>query len=164
MGGLVMMRSTPAGKAFVKSSGVMVLASMGRRVSQPSIASWGSRSGYLALRQFSRHVAMPPQISTKWMGMWGRMYLGVSTRAGFDGGLEGRGGSLGGVRGDMAARRPGRVSWGGPLGGVGLSLRLPCIREESELFCRHVTCDAQGRCGYLMDPFNAGELVSDLIV
>ncbi len=31
-GGLVIMRSTLAGTAYVKSSGVMVLASMGRRV------------------------------------------------------------------------------------------------------------------------------------
>ena len=40
-----MMRSTLAGKACVNSSGVMVLASMGRRVYQPSIASGGSKRG-----------------------------------------------------------------------------------------------------------------------
>ena len=120
MGGLVMMRFTPARKACVKSSGVMVLASTGRRVSHPSIASWGSWRGFLALRRASlcevaecasgsmsihvyeatecpdlrvasRPVAMPPQISTRWMGLWGRMYLGLSIRADFGGGLEGRG-------------------------------------------------------------------------
>ena len=54
----------------------------------------------------------------------------------------------------------GAVRWGG----VGLSLRLPCIREESELLCRHVTCVAEGRAEYLIDPFNADELVSALFV
>jgi hypothetical protein len=147
MGGLVMMRSTPVGKACVKSSGVMVLASMGRRPSQSSIASWGSRRGCLALtraslcevaecaagsmstnvyeatecpdlRMASRPVAIPPQISTRWVGLWGRMYLGVSARAGFGGGLEGRGGSLGGVRGNMAAGQTGKGLMGRSAGGV----------------------------------------------
>ena len=40
-----MMRTTPAGKAYVKRVGVMVLVSMGRRVSHPSIASWGKKRG-----------------------------------------------------------------------------------------------------------------------
>ena len=45
MGGLVMMRFTPAGKACVNNAGVIVLASMGRRVSHPYIPSGGSRRG-----------------------------------------------------------------------------------------------------------------------
>jgi hypothetical protein len=60
--------------------------------------------------------------------------------------------------------RLGRVSWGGPLRGVGLSLRLPCVREESELLCCHMTCAAEGRAEYLMDPFHDDELVSALFV
>ena len=40
-----MMRSTLAGKACVNSSGVMVLASMGRWVSHPSISSGGRSRG-----------------------------------------------------------------------------------------------------------------------
>jgi hypothetical protein len=32
---------------------------------------------WLALRTTSRHVAMPPHSSTKWMGLWGRVYLGM---------------------------------------------------------------------------------------
>jgi len=46
-----MMRSTPAEKACVNSSGVMVLASIGRRVSHPSIASGGRRRGCRSLRR-----------------------------------------------------------------------------------------------------------------
>ena len=147
MGGLVMMMSTPAGKACVNSSGVMVLASMGRRVSHPSIASGGSRRGCLSrrraslcemavcasgsmsahvyeatawpdLRTASSYVAMPPHSSTKWMGLWGRMYLGMFARAGFGGGLEGLGGSMGGVRGDMAAGQSGKGLMGRSAGGV----------------------------------------------
>ena len=93
MGGLVMMRSTPAGKVFVNSSGVMVLTSSGRRVSQHSVASGGNKRGcrlwrraslckvavcasesisarvyeataWPALRTASSLVAMPPQSST----------------------------------------------------------------------------------------------------
>ena len=45
MVGLVMMRYAPAGKACVNRTGVMVLASMGRRVSHPSIASRLRRRG-----------------------------------------------------------------------------------------------------------------------
>ena len=40
-----MMRSTPAGNACVNIAGVIVLASMGMRVSHPSIASGGRRRG-----------------------------------------------------------------------------------------------------------------------
>ncbi len=109
MGGLAMMRSTPAGKACVNSSGVMVLVSIERRVSQPFIASGGSRRGCRAwsraslcdvavcafgsmsahvyeatawpdLRIASSLVAMPPQSSTRWMGLWGRIYLGMVVR------------------------------------------------------------------------------------
>jgi len=40
------MMSVPAGKACVNSTGVMVLVSMGRRVSHPSVAVRGRRSGY----------------------------------------------------------------------------------------------------------------------
>ena len=109
MGGLVMMRSDPAGNACVNSAGVMVLATMGRRMPHPSIASKRRRRGcrlsskaslyvvavcasgsmsthvykatsWSALRTDSRHVAMPPHSSTRWMGLWGRMYLGMFAR------------------------------------------------------------------------------------
>ena len=109
-GGLAIMRSTPAGEACVNSAGVVVLASMGRRVSHPSIASVGSRMGcrlcsrpslcvvavwafwsmsahvykataWPALKTPSSHVAMPPQSSTMWMGLWGRLNLGMVARA-----------------------------------------------------------------------------------
>ena len=46
MGGLEAMMSTPAGKAYVNSVGVMVLVFMGRRVSHPRVAVRGRRSGY----------------------------------------------------------------------------------------------------------------------
>jgi len=146
MGGLIMMRSTPAGKACVNSSGMMVLASIERRVSHPSIASRGSRGGcrswrrvslcevagcasgsmsthvYEAtacpdLRTASSLVAMPPHRSTKWMGLWGRMYLGMFARAGFGGCLDGRGGSMSGVRGDMTAGQTGKGLTGRSAGG-----------------------------------------------
>ena len=146
MGGLVMMKSTPAGKACVNSSGVMDLASMGKRVSHPSMASRGSRRGcrmwrreslcevavcasgsmsthvydattWPALRIDSSPVAMPPHNSTRWMGLWGRMYLGVSARASVGGCLEVRGGSMGGVRGDMAAGQTGKGLMGRSAGG-----------------------------------------------
>ena len=42
-----------------------------------------------ALRIASSPVAMPPQSSTKWMGLWGRVYLGM-----FASGAGGRGVSL----------------------------------------------------------------------
>ena len=152
MGGLAMMRSTPAGKACVNSSGVMDLASMGRRVSHPSMASRGSRRGcrmwrreslcevavcasgsmsthvYEAtawpdLRIDSSPVAMPPHNSTRWRGPWGRMYLGVSASARVGVGLEVRGGSLGGVRGNMAAGQAGRgLMWGVASGVSGCPL------------------------------------------
>ena len=126
-----MMRSTPAGKACVKRGGVMVLISKGRRVSHPSIASWGRRRGcrlcnrailcvvvvcasgsmyayvyettaWLALRIASIHVAMPPQSSTRWMGLMGRKNLGMVVRAedekvSFGTGLEGLSFPVGGV-------------------------------------------------------------------
>jgi hypothetical protein len=137
-----MMRATPAGKACVNSSGVMDMASMGRRVSHPSMAPSGSRRGcrmwrraslcevavcasgsmsthvyaattWPALRIDSSPVAMPPHNSR----LRGRMYLGVSARASVGGGLEVRGGTMGGVRGDMAAGQAGRASCGVPLVG-----------------------------------------------
>ena len=87
----------------------------------------------------------------------------MSARAGFGDGLESRGGSLGGVRGDMAAGQTGkglmRRSAGG---GVGLSPHLSRVREESELVCRHLTGAAEGRGKDLMDAFHADELVSAL--
>ena len=95
-----MMRSTPAGEACVNSAGVIILASMERRVSHPSIASGGNRRGcrlcswaspcvvavwasgsmsahvyeataWHALRTSSSPVTMPPQNSTMWMCLWG---------------------------------------------------------------------------------------------
>ena len=99
-GGLVIMKSIPVGKACVKSSIEMVLASMGRRVSHPRIASGGRRWGLLVWRRVSRcdtpvsasesvsahvyeattwplffyasrPVTIPPQSSTKRNGLWG---------------------------------------------------------------------------------------------
>ncbi len=152
MGGLVMMRSTPAGKVCVNSSGVMDLASMGRRVSHPSMACRGSRRGCrmwgreslceVAVRasgSMSTHVydatswpdlridyspvAMTSHNSTKWMGLRGKMYLGVSARASVGGGLEVRGGTVGGVRGDTAAGQAGRgLMWGAASGVSGCPL------------------------------------------
>jgi len=110
MGGLVMTRSTPAMKICVNSAGVIVLASMGRRVSHPSIDSGGSKRGcrlcsraslcvvavwasesmsahvyeataWPTLRIASCFVAMPQQSSTRWMGLWGRVNLGIVARA-----------------------------------------------------------------------------------
>ena len=46
-----MMRSVPAGKTY--SSGVMVLLSIGRRVSHPSIASGGRKRGCRLCRRMS---------------------------------------------------------------------------------------------------------------
>ena len=147
-----MMRSTPAGKACVNSSDVIVLASMGRRESQPSIASGGRRrgcrlwsratlsdvavwgSGYMsahvykatawpALNSASSHVAMPPQSSTRWMGLRGRIYLGMFVRVwgegvSFSGCLKDFGIPNGGVRGDMAAGQTGKGLVGRSAGGV----------------------------------------------
>ncbi len=48
-----MMRSAPAGTACANSSGVMVLASIGGRVSHPSMASGGSKSGCRSWRRAS---------------------------------------------------------------------------------------------------------------
>jgi hypothetical protein len=152
MGGLFMMRSTLSGKAFVNSSVVIVLASMGRRVSHPSIASGGRRRGcrlcsraslcdvvvrasgsmsahvyeataWPALKIASSIVAMPPQISTRWMGIRGRIYLGMLARAwgegvSFGGCLEDFGMPNGGVRGDMAAGQTGKGLIGRSAGGV----------------------------------------------
>ena len=55
------------------------------------------------LRTDSSSVSMPPHNSTRWMGLWGRMYLGMSVRAGFGGGLEGLGFPVSGVRGEIDA-------------------------------------------------------------
>jgi hypothetical protein len=85
-GGLVTMRSAHAGKACANMAGVMVPASMGSRDSLcivPVCAS-GSMSAHVyeatswpALRIASSLVVMPPQSSTKWMGLWGRVCLGM---------------------------------------------------------------------------------------
>ena len=106
MGGLAMMKSTPARKACAHKAGLMVRVSMGRRVSHPSMASRGRRLGCLpwslaslcavavwasgsmsvqvyeatswpALSTASSHGAMLPHSSTKWMVLWGRVYLGM---------------------------------------------------------------------------------------
>ena len=121
MGGLAIMRSTPAGKACANKAGVMVRVSMGRRVSQPSMASRGRRLGCLpwslaslcvvavwasgsmsvhvyeatswpALSTASSPVAMPPHSSTKWMGLWGRVNLGMFDSGGGGCPLYGEGG------------------------------------------------------------------------
>jgi hypothetical protein len=105
-GGLVMTKSTLAGKACANKAGDMVRASMGRRVSHPSIASSERRLGcrpwslaslcavavwvsgsisahvyeatsWLALRIASSLVAMPPHSSTMLMGLRGKVYLGM---------------------------------------------------------------------------------------
>ncbi len=89
----------------------------------------------------------------------------MSVRASVGGGLEGRCGSMGGVRGDIAAGQAGRGLMGRAAGGgVGLSPRLPCVREESELVCRQLACTAEGRGKDSMDAFHVDELVSALIV
>ena len=68
------------------------------------------------------------------------------------------------------ARRYGsRADWEGShgtfrWGGVGSSPHFPCVREESEWVCRHVTGAAEDRGKNLMDAFRADELVSTLIV
>ena len=49
-------------------------------------------------------------------------------------------------------------------GGVGYSPPLPCVREESELVYRRVTCAAEGRGPDLMDAVHVNELVSALVV
>jgi len=50
------------------------------------VAVWASGSmsvqvyeatSWPALSTASSHVAMPPHSSTKWMGLWGRVYLGM---------------------------------------------------------------------------------------
>ena len=72
---------------------------------------------------------------------------------------------MGGVRGDMANGQAGRGLMGRSAGGgVGLSPRLPCVREESELVCRHLTCTAEDSGKDLMDAFHVDELVSALVV
>jgi hypothetical protein len=68
-----------------------------------------------------------------WMGLWGRMYLGVAARAGlsFGGGLEGRCIAMGNVRGAMVAGQNGKGLIGRSAGGgVGSSPHLPCVRED----------------------------------
>ena len=68
------------------------------------------------------------------------------------------------------ARRYGcRADWEGsrgtfPWGGVGSSPQLSCVREESELVCRHVTCAAEGMGKDLVDAFHADEMVFALFV
>ena len=156
-----MMRSTPAGKAFANTTGVIVLASMGRRLSQHSVASGGSRRGcrlciraclcvvavwvsgsmsahvyeataWLALRTASNHVAMPPQSSTRWMGLWERMNLGMFAWALEEGvscgrNLEGLGIPVGGVRGEIDAGHTGKGLAGRSAKGVGGSPPLALV-------------------------------------
>jgi hypothetical protein len=103
------MTPIPAGKACVNSVGVMVLVSMGRRVSHPKIAVRGRRSGYrlrsrLSLfvvaacaagstsdhvydgtawpdfRNASSPVGIPPQSSTGCSDMLGSMNIGMFAR------------------------------------------------------------------------------------
>ena len=49
-------------------------------------------------------------------------------------------------------------------GGVGSSPHLPCVREEFELFRRHVAGAAEDRGKDLVDSIHAGEFVSALLV
>ena len=94
------MRSTPVGKTWVNSSGVMVRVSLGRRVSHPTVASGGRSRGcrlwsmaslwvvavwasgsmsaqvyeatlWPAFRTASNPVAIPPQSSTRWRALGG---------------------------------------------------------------------------------------------
>ena len=75
------------------------------------------------LRIDSSPVAMPPHNSTRWRGLRGRVYLGVSASARVGVRLEVRGGSLGGVRGNMAAGQAGRgLMWGAASGVSGCPL------------------------------------------
>jgi hypothetical protein len=60
--------------------------------------------------------------------------------------------------------RLGRISRDVPLGGVGSSPQLSCVREESEFVYRHVTCVAEGRGKDLVDAFHVDELASALLV
>ena len=68
------------------------------------------------------------------------------------------------------ARRYGsRADWEGShrtflWGVLGLVHLLPCVREESELVCRHLTCTAEGRGKDLMDAIPTDELVSAIFV
>ena len=72
---------------------------------------------------------------------------------------------MGSVREDMAAVQTGKGLMGrSGGGGVGLSPRIPCVREESELVCRHFKCVTEGRGKDLMDAILADELVSALFV
>ena len=64
-----------------------------------------------------------------------------------------------GSRADLEGSH-GECRWGG----VGLSSRFPCVREESELVCRQLTCTAEGRGKDFMDAFHVDELVSALFV
>jgi len=71
---------------------------------------------------------------------------------------------------EWRARRYGsRADWEGShgtflWGGVGLFPLLPCVWEESELFCRHLTSDAEGKGKDLMDAIPDDELFSALFV
>jgi hypothetical protein len=146
------MRSNPVGKACVNSPGVTVLASMGRRMSHPSITPGLMRRGcrlcsraslcvvaVCASGSMSAHVheatawpvfrtdycpvAMPPQSSTRWMGLWGRMYLGMVKRGedggvSLGGGLRGLGFPVGGVFGEIDAGQTGNDLVGCSEGGV----------------------------------------------
>ena len=111
IGGLVMIMSTPAGKACAKRAGVMVMVSIGNLVSHPLVASGGRRRGcracslarrwvvaawasgstsahvyeattWPAFRSAFSPVAMPPQSSTRWIGLSGMWYLGRVARGG----------------------------------------------------------------------------------
>jgi hypothetical protein len=166
-GGLVMMTSTPAEKACEKRAGVMVLASIGMRGSHPEVASGGGRgegAGCVAMRgdgmwRYVRlgPVAMPSQSSTRWMGLWGRWYLGMVTREecvepSLGGGLGGPRGLLGGVYGGMVAGQAGMGLVGLSEGGGGGSASpCQCVREEFDPLRRQLADVAYGRCKDLVD-------------
>ena len=70
-----------------------------------------------------------------------------------------------------SARRYGcQADWEGSRGafrweGVGSSPpQIACVREESELVCRHVTSAAEGMGKDLVNAFHVDELVSVLLV
>ena len=76
-----------------------------------------------ALRNAFNHVAMPPQSSTRWIGIWGRVNLGMVARAwgervSFGGGPKGLGIPIGGVRGEIVAGQTGKGLVGRSAGGV----------------------------------------------
>ncbi len=71
---------------------------------------------------------------------------------------------------EWGAQRYGcRAEWEGSrgtsrCGGVGSSPQPSCVREESDLVCRHVAGAAEGRGKDLVDTFHVDELVSAFFV